>query len=157
MESVQSASSFALDDYPLLGHLYDHFPCTRINSNPPDNMSKDTTKKGFQGALDSIKDAVADLASLDVITFRGTVTGDASGIGSWDDVMTRASGASGSISLALATHVEFDCDTRTFVSNDVPPQWIIDAHAASVQAGLDARESIISLIGDTLKGLIKKT
>ena len=119
-------------------------------------MAKDPQKTGFQGALDSIKDAVADLSTLEVVTLRGKVTGDVTSVLAWEDLLKNATATGGELKLALATQIEFDCDVKTFIADEVPPQWIIDAHNASVQAGLKARETVLALIGDSVKRLLKK-
>jgi hypothetical protein len=38
-------------------------------------MAKTETYSGIEGAVASIKNAIVDLSSLEVITFRGTITG----------------------------------------------------------------------------------
>jgi hypothetical protein len=65
----------------------------------------------------------------------------------WDKRMTKATAGSGQLKVALATVIDFDSDVRTFIADDAPPQWIIDAHNAAVKSGLESRRAVLDLIG----------
>ena len=106
---------------------------------------------GLQGVLDSINTAVSDLTSLEVITLRGSVAGVVKENLNWDDLLTKATADNGVIKLSLATRIEFDGDTKTFIADELPPQWIIDAHNAAVLSSLAARKAIVDLAIGTLK------
>lgn len=110
-------------------------------------MAKTANYTGIEGALASIKDAVVDISSLEVITFRGSITGIVKDDLEWDKLMTKATAGSGQLKVALATVIDFDCDVRTFVADDAPPPWIIEAHQAAVKAGLESRRAVLDLIG----------
>jgi hypothetical protein len=110
-------------------------------------MAKEESYKGIEGAVSSIKNAIVDLSSLEVITFRGTVTGMIKDDLEWDKLMTKATTGSGQLKLALATVIDFDSDVRTFIADEAPPQWIIDAHNAAVKSGIDSRRAVLDLIG----------
>jgi hypothetical protein len=110
-------------------------------------MAKTETYTGIEGAVASIKNAIVDLSSLEVITFRGTVTGIIKDDLEWDKLMTKATAGSGQLKVAMATVIDFDSDVRTFIADDAPPQWIIDAHNAAVKSGLESRRAVLDLIG----------
>lgn len=113
-------------------------------------MAKTESYTGIEGAVASIKNAIVDLSSLEVITFRGTVTGIVKDDLEWDKLMTKAVSGSGQLKVALATVIDFDSDVRTFIADEAPPQWIIDAHNAAVKSGIDSRRAVLDLIGGFL-------
>jgi hypothetical protein len=108
---------------------------------------------GLQGVLDSIGSVTSDLTSLEVITLRGSVTGVVPSDLSWGALINKASANSGVVKLSLATRIEFDGDTKTFIADDQPPQWIVDAHNAAVTSSLAARKAIVDLALSSLKKL----
>lgn len=110
-------------------------------------MAKTETYKGIEGAVASIRDAIVDLSSLEVITFRGTVSGFIKDDLEWDKLMTKATAASGQLKVAMATVIDFDCDVKTFIADDTPPQWIVEAHNAAIKSGLESRRAVLELIG----------
>jgi hypothetical protein len=115
-------------------------------------MAKTETFTGLDGAVASIKNAIVDLSSLEVITFRGSVTGLIKDDLEWDKLMTKATASSGQLKVAIATVIDFDCDVKTFIADDTPPQWILDAHNAAVKSGIEARRAVLDLVGGFLMG-----
>lgn len=113
-------------------------------------MAKTETFTGIEGAVASIKNAIVDLSSLEVITFRGNITGILKDDLEWDKLMTKATAGSGQLKVALATVIDFDCDVKTFIADEAPPQWILDAHNAAVKSGIDSRRAVLDLIGGFL-------
>jgi hypothetical protein len=113
-------------------------------------MAKTETFTGIEGAVASIKNAIVDLSSLEVITFRGNVTGIVKDDLEWDKLMTKATAGSGQLKVALATVIDFDSDVRTFIADETPPQWILDAHNAAVKSGIESRRAVLDLIGGFL-------
>lgn len=118
------------------------------------NDSAAAPKKGFEGIIESIRNTVTDLSSLEVMTFRGKVAGTVDGDYEWEDLMTQLKADKGKLTLALATVVDLDSDTRTFIADEAPPQWIIDVHTAAVTAGLEARRSILELVTNSVGSLL---
>jgi hypothetical protein len=110
-------------------------------------MAKTETYTGIEGAVASIKNAIVDLSSLEVITFRGSITGIVKDDLEWDKLMTKATAGSGQLKVALATVIDFDSDVRTFIADEAPPQWILDAHHAAVKSGIESRRAVLDLIG----------
>jgi len=110
-------------------------------------MAKTETYTGIEGAVASIKNAIVDLSSLEVITFRGNITGIVKDDLEWDKLMTKAVAGSGQLKVALATVIDFDSDVRTFIADEAPPQWILDAHNAAVKSGIESRRAVLDLIG----------
>ena len=113
-------------------------------------MAKTESYTGIEGAVASIKNAIVDLSSLEVITFRGNITGIVKDDLEWDKLMTKATTGSGQLKVALATVIDFDSDVRTFIADEAPPQWILDAHNAAVKSGIDSRRAVLDLIGGFL-------
>ena len=113
-------------------------------------MAKTETFTGIEGAVASIKNAIVDLSSLEVITFRGNVTGIVKDDLEWDKLMTKATAGSGQLKVALATVIDFDSDVQTFIADEAPPQWVLDAHNAAVKSGIDSRRAVLDLIGGFL-------
>ena len=113
-------------------------------------MAKTESYTGIEGAVASIKNAIVDLTSLEVITFRGNITGIVKDDLEWDKLMTKATAGSGQLKVALATVIDFDSDVRTFIADEAPPQWILDAHNAAVKSGIDSRRAVLDLIGGFL-------
>lgn len=110
-------------------------------------MAKTETYTGIEGAVASIKNAIVDLSSLEVITFRGNISGIIKDDLEWDKLMTKATAGSGQLKVALATVIDFDCDVKTFIADEAPPQWILDAHNAAVKSGIESRRAVLDLIG----------
>ncbi|HEY8932159.1 MAG TPA: hypothetical protein VIM44_02470 [Rariglobus sp.] len=106
---------------------------------------------GLQGVLDSFASVTSDLTSLEVITLRGSVSGVVQSDLEWSALLAKATANNGVIKLSLATRIEFDGDTKTFIADDLPPQWIVDAHNAAVTSGLAARKAIVDLALSALK------
>lgn len=107
----------------------------------------------FQDVVNKAVEAIKDLSELEVLTFRGELTSiiDQTGKIDWSKLTANANNQ-GKLKLALATNVKIDADVQQFVSDDVPPQWIVDAHIAAVKSGLEARKALLELG----LGLIKK-
>ncbi|MFT3828662.1 MAG: hypothetical protein QM691_03050 [Opitutaceae bacterium] len=118
------------------------------------NGTATASKKGFEGIIDSIKNTVTDVSSLEVMTFRGTITGNVNGEYEWKDLLTQLKADKGKLTLALATVVDLDSDTRTFIADEAPPQWIIDVHTAAVASGLEARRAILELVTNSVRSLV---
>jgi len=131
---------------------------SRSNLKPQTTMATkspaDASGTGFDGILASIKKVATDISSLEVMTFRGKITQQINGESDWDQLMEAAGADGGELKLAMATLIDFDSDTRTFVADEVPPQWIIDVHTAAVTAGLEARRSMLELVTNSVKSLI---
>lgn len=100
----------------------------------------------FQDVVNKAVEAIEDLSSLEVLTFRGELTSviDQKGKIDWSKLTANASNV-GKLKLALATNVKIDADVQQYIADDVPPQWIVDAHIAAVKSGLEARKALLEL------------
>lgn len=107
----------------------------------------------FQDVVNKAVAAIEDLSELEVLTFRGDLASviDQKGKIEWSKLTANANNQ-GTLKLALATNVKIDADVHQFVADEVPPQWIVDAHIAAVKSGLEARKALLELG----LGLIKK-
>jgi hypothetical protein len=125
-----------------------------LTSTTMPNPTAADSKTGFEGIIESIKNTVTDVSSLEVMTFRGKVSGSVDGDYEWKDLMTQLKADKGKLTLALATVVDLDSDTRTFIADEAPPQWIIDVHTAAVSSGLEARRAILELVTNSMRSLL---
>ncbi|MCU0781542.1 MAG: hypothetical protein MUF04_10645 [Akkermansiaceae bacterium] len=115
------------------------------------------TTNPFKKAWDKLKDISVDLATVDVTTFRGDITAEASASGKFDpaEFFNKLRGEiSGSSTLTLVahTHVEFDLDCVMIVKPDADLK-LLEAHSKAVQAAVDARLGVVRIVGDFLKDL----
>ena len=102
---------------------------------------------------DQIKKTVADVGSLEVLTFTGDVKGVISNDGNmidWTGMIQKAK-AEGEVRLVAATKVEFDRDTRIFIATAADPN-MVDAHNKAVESAMTVRQSITGLIIGKVKG-----
>ena len=102
---------------------------------------------------DNVKDTVADITSLEVITFTGKVSAvvkDSEGgsLINWEALIDLAK-EGGEVQLVGATKVELDKDVRQFLDSTAP-QKLIDLHLETVHSSMEARQAFISLISDKL-------
>ncbi|MCB1120830.1 MAG: hypothetical protein KJT03_04735, partial [Verrucomicrobiae bacterium] len=110
-------------------------------ANPLINQSI-MAESNFQKAIESLKNAIGDLSSLEVQTISGNLDGilteDSTGdsekpnsggsVIDWEKAI-KAAKTSGNIQLVLATKINFDGDATQFIRQGEIPQYMLDAHA----------------------------
>lgn len=118
----------------------------------------------FKKSIESLKNAIGDLSSLEVQTISGTLEGimtanntagkPASGgsVIDWEKAIKAAKG-SGNVQLVLATKINFDGDATQFIRQGEIPQYMLDAHAEALIAGKATRQELLNLAVNTVKGL----
>lgn len=95
-----------------------------------------------------LKDGVADLTSLEVRTFTGTITGNiVAGTGGgfdWDQLIQQANTDGSTINLVASTKIAFDKDTDQFYADDITAD-MKEAHLTAVEASKNARLALLEL------------
>lgn len=123
----------------------------------------------FQDAINSLKEAVGDLSSLEVQTISGSLTGivtanptgnaannspsSGGSIIDWKKAIKSAK-ASGKVELVLATKINFDGDATQFVKEGEISEHMLNAHKAALDAGKTIREELLKLAVNTVKDLL---
>lgn len=110
---------------------------------------------GLSDALQSLKDAVGDLSSLEVNTYVGKLDAaiedsDGASLIDFSKVVAQAKTADGVVSLAASTKINFDGDSNQFFTTDDVPQHVIEAHEIALKSGRDVRQGLISLFSSAL-------
>ena len=105
---------------------------------------------GLKGALESLKTAVGDLASLEVQTYTGSIAVTADG--QMDDIETviKDGKANGTLTLVAVTKMNFDGDAINLVPEEAFPDHIRNAHDSAIQAGIETRQGLMQLFGDVI-------
>lgn len=122
---------------------------------------------GLKGAINALKNAVGDLASLEVQTITGSikaVTAKESDAASkpksggsiidWTKAVKNAR-ASANVELVMATKINFDGDATLFIREEEIPGFIREAHDQAVLAGLEVRSDLMNLVKDTISNVVK--
>ncbi len=106
----------------------------------------------LQGALDSLKKAAGDLASLEVQTYVGEIDVVIDGVDDATDFekSLKQAKSNDKIKLTLVTKLKFDGDAFVLVPASAPADYVQQAHNAALKAGDDARKGLIALFGDAI-------
>jgi hypothetical protein len=107
-------------------------------------------KQPFKQALETIKDAVCDLTSLEVQTYVGdldVIIKEAGDPKDFDTILEKGK-TSGKLKLTYVTKIEFDGDGKVLVPSVVASDHIQQAHNAAIKAGQDIRLGLLSLFSD---------
>lgn len=110
----------------------------------------------FEDIWNKFKDAVKDIATVDVTTFQGNVTVEVSSDGKFNpsDFFEKLQGkiSDGSTLMLLAhTHVDFDLDA-VFITRPDADAKLLEAHNSAVKAAVDARMSVVRMAKEFVKG-----
>ncbi|MBU0699622.1 MAG: hypothetical protein KKE59_09410 [Proteobacteria bacterium] len=103
-------------------------------------------------ALNSLKNAVGDLSSLEVQTYVGEIDVVIDGITDSTDFEASLQKAktNGHIKLTLVTKLNFDGDGIVLVPSSAPADYIQQAHDAALKVGDDVRKGLIALFADVI-------
>jgi len=111
--------------------------------------------QGLKNALEGLKNAVGDLASLEVQTYTGTLKVNTEGkLGDIEAFLKQAT-TGGTLNLVAVTKMNFDGDTINLVPDGSFPEHIQKVHDAAVKAGTETRHGLLSLFGGMI-GLTTK-
>ena len=114
---------------------------------------------GLSDALEKLKTAAGDLASIEVQTYVGpidVIIKEKKDATSFEDTLKKAH-QNGNITLTLVTKLNYDGDALVLVPEGAPPDYIQQAHDAALRAGNDVRQGLIALFSDVIGlGLKKK-
>lgn len=150
---------------------------TTPESTTPGAVTPETTEstndKGtFSGAINSIKDAIADYSSLTVTTYTGDLAllleagqeEGATGDFKIDNLdfqkilnKTVKGQVTGDLKVACFNSHRLDGDAVVFRANTLPENEMVKleaAHNAAIQAGQETREGIFDLVKDTVEAVI---
>jgi len=109
-------------------------------------------KKGLKEAFGGIKDILIDFSSLEVQTYTGNIaisskiTGDAK-LTDFKGYLEQIKQSDANLKLVAVTKMEFDGDTINLTSESAPPAHLQEIHKASVQAGIETRQGLLTLFG----------
>jgi len=111
----------------------------------------------FKDALDSIKKGISDLAELNVTTFTGDISVEASGVKNLDmDGIFSKAGADLKVDVVGITDMKLDGDINQFITSKDVPTGTITAHTKAVETGQRTRQAMFDLFADKTKSLIAK-
>lgn len=105
--------------------------------------------------VDSLKNAVGDLASLEVITFTGVmaVTATEAKTLNLDEAFDKIDEAGTTVTIVANTKINLDGDVRQFIADGID-EALLKAHQDAVNAGQDTRNAIFNLIKSTIQGML---
>ena len=116
-------------------------------------------KLTFKEALESLKDAVCDLTSLEVQTYVGNLdvaVQDQAGTTDFEKILEKVK-ADGNLKLVAVTKINFDGDGLVLVPEAPTPEHVLKAHAAALKAGQQVREALLTLFADVTGLTISKS
>lgn len=106
--------------------------------------------------IDKIRDAIADTATLDVVTTTGSIkltAADMDGV-NWEQMADTVSAKikAAEVDVVAFTHSQWDCDSFVFVKNNLSDaeKVLVDAHGASVQAAHETRREAVKMLADII-------
>ena len=104
----------------------------------------------FKDAFDKIADGVADLSSLEVVTYKGQITIDSSGAvpTNFDDIIKMAK-AEANFQITACTYVALDGDMRVFYDKEITGKEIED-HRGQVEIARTNRQAVLDLFKDAI-------
>lgn len=109
----------------------------------------------FQTAFDKIGDALEDLATLDVISYKGTIELTATGPAPDFDALLAKARGSAQFKLVACTQAKLDGDVTVFYDKDAT-EADLAAHNQLVSSATEKRAAIIKIFETAIIGAIKK-
>ncbi|MFM2483350.1 hypothetical protein [Celerinatantimonas sp. YJH-8] len=111
-------------------------------------------QSGLSAMAETLKTAVGDLASLEVMTYTGSISAVVKdGKFQWDKLLPDGD-TTADIHLLLATKIDIDGDATHFVASGEIPQFMLDTHAEAVRNGSEYRTQIINFLVGKVSGII---
>ena len=105
----------------------------------------------LRDAVNKINEVIADLSSLHVQTYTGSITvdldnlGDEHGMNRVRDAV-KAARADGTVTLVAEAYYQFDGDSYNFLTSDDVPTRALEMHTAAVEAGINTRRALVELV-----------
>ncbi len=110
----------------------------------------------FKNALSKIAEGIQDLSSLEVVTYKGTISikkGPGAGVpDKFDDIIKNAK-AQADFKITACTLVELDGDTKVFYDNEIT-QAEMDGHHDLVDIARQNRQAVVDLFKDAILQLV---
>jgi hypothetical protein len=107
--------------------------------------------------LDSIRDSLKDIATLDVVTTIGNIkltTADTNGMTNWEELADKVSEKikEADIEVVAYTHSQWDCDNFTHVKKDLSDaeKLLVETHNATVDSAHELRREAVKVLKDML-------
>ncbi len=111
----------------------------------------------FKNVLSNIAKGIEDLSSLEVVTYKGTISieGGADGAvpDNFENIIKNAKAAS-DFKISACTHVALDGDTKVFYDQEITPSEM-DAHHDLVDIARQNRQAVVDLFKDAIIGLVR--
>ncbi|MDX2440215.1 MAG: hypothetical protein QNK40_06645 [Desulfobacterales bacterium] len=110
----------------------------------------------FKNAFNKIGEAVEDLTSLEVVSYKGRIKADAIDVDSIDfSAIVKAALANAELQITACTKSELDGDTQVFYDKEITKEEI-DAHLTLVEAARSNRQAMVDLFKDGIKTAVGK-
>ena len=114
-------------------------------------------KPDFKNVLSNIAEGIKDLSSLEVVTYKGTIS-IGSGAGGavpdkFDTIINNAK-AQAEFKISACTYVALDGDTKVFYDQEITAVEM-DAHHDLVDIARQNRQAVVDLFKDSIIDLVK--
>lgn len=113
--------------------------------------------EGIKAAIESLKEKVGDLASLEVQTYVGTVAlpaqnneGKDLDVTKFEDYLQGCVAKPSDLKLVAVTKMNFDGDAINLVPEAGFPDHVQKVHESAVKAGIETRHGLLALFGSLL-------
>lgn len=126
-------------------------------SSAPTANNANTQIKGLKKIGETLKEAVGDLTSLEVVTYTGNMGAaldPQTGKVKWDELIPKAADDGSDIKIALATKINIDGDATHFVQTGDIDDYILTTHAEAVKNGSEFRAQVIDFLGGKIAGIL---
>ena len=114
-------------------------------------------KSDFKNVLSNIAEGIKDLSSLEVVTYKGTISigGGAEGAvpDKFDNIIKNAK-AQPDFKISACTYVALDGDTKVFYDQEITAVEM-NAHHELVNIARQNRQAVVDLFKDTITDLVK--
>jgi hypothetical protein len=114
-------------------------------------------KPNFENVLSNIADAIEDLSSLEVITYKGTISIESGGDGAvpdkFDNIIDNAK-MQADFKIAACTNVALDGDMKVFYDQEIT-SGEMKAHHELVNVARQNRQAVVDLFKDAINDLVK--
>ncbi|MCP4622902.1 MAG: hypothetical protein GY850_05160 [bacterium] len=112
-------------------------------------------KSDFKNVLSNIAEGIKDLSSLEVVTYKGTISigGGADGVvpDKFDNIIKNAK-AQPDFKISACTYVALDGDTQVFYDQEITPAEM-EAHHDLVDIARQNRQAVVDLFKDAILDL----